>query len=99
MFLLSKLESFSNNFIEAWRFGKPLILTDAKWARAIAGNSAHYAKRDNTEEISYKTEELIMNNDLVEILTERGRKELLKHPKILDKTISEIAYLEKIAQQ
>jgi glycosyltransferase involved in cell wall biosynthesis len=36
------LESFSNNWVEAWASGKPLICTDADWARASCKNAAIY---------------------------------------------------------
>jgi glycosyltransferase involved in cell wall biosynthesis len=39
---ISLLESFSNNWVEAWAFGLPLITTDADWARASCGSSAIY---------------------------------------------------------
>jgi len=40
----SVLESFSNNFVEAWRMGLPLIVSDADWARDACGKGAIYVK-------------------------------------------------------
>ncbi len=39
---LSDLESFSNNYMEAWKAGLPLIASDRDFARAICGTSAVY---------------------------------------------------------
>ncbi len=39
---ISLLESFSNNFVEAWVMEKPLITVDAEWARSAAGDAAVY---------------------------------------------------------
>jgi glycosyltransferase involved in cell wall biosynthesis len=45
---IAKLESFSNNFIEAWTFKKLLILTDADWSKEICKDSAIYIDPENT---------------------------------------------------
>jgi glycosyltransferase involved in cell wall biosynthesis len=39
---LSDLESFSNNYMEAWKVGLPLIVSDRDFAREICGASALY---------------------------------------------------------
>jgi len=36
------LESFSNNWVEAWSSGRPLITTDAEWSRRSCGAAAIY---------------------------------------------------------
>jgi glycosyltransferase involved in cell wall biosynthesis len=36
------LESFSNNWVEAWAARKPLIVTKAEWARSSCGDAAAY---------------------------------------------------------
>jgi glycosyltransferase involved in cell wall biosynthesis len=44
---ISQLESFSNNFVEAWVMGKPLVTTNDEWARGAAENAAIYLNIDN----------------------------------------------------
>lgn len=41
---LSDLESFSNNYMEAWRARVPLVASDRDFAREICGDSAAYAE-------------------------------------------------------
>ena len=53
----SVLESFSNNFVEAWQMRKPLIVTDADWSREACGNAAIYV---NVENINETAEQIIM---------------------------------------
>lgn len=39
---MSDLESFSNNYMEAWKAGVPLVCSDRDFARHICGDSATY---------------------------------------------------------
>lgn len=39
---LSDLESFSNNYMEAWKVGVPIIASDRDFSRSICGESAVY---------------------------------------------------------
>jgi len=48
---LSDLESFSNNYMEAWKVGLPLIVSDRDFARAICGTSALYVDPHHTEAV------------------------------------------------
>ena len=46
----SVLESFSNNFVEAWRMEKPLIVGDTDWARDACGEGAVYVEPTDAAE-------------------------------------------------
>ncbi len=46
------LESFSNNYIEAWKMRKPLIVTKADWALDCCGEAAVYIDISNPHESS-----------------------------------------------
>src|SRR5690606_19830789 len=52
MILLSKLECFSSNIIEAFYFKKPLIIANEPWSRSVCENAALYVDRENPENIS-----------------------------------------------
>ena len=48
---LSDLESFSNNYMEAWKVGLPLIVSDRDFARSICGESALYVDPHDTQSV------------------------------------------------
>src|SRR5262249_52811670 len=48
---LSDLESFSNNYMEAWKVGLPLIVSDRDFSRAICGDSALYVDPHDAESV------------------------------------------------
>lgn len=41
---LADLESFSNNYMESWLVGRPILASDRDFARSICGDSAIYAE-------------------------------------------------------
>lgn len=47
---IARLESFSNNWVEAWAAGIPLITTDSDWARASCGDAAIYVNPSNPQQ-------------------------------------------------
>lgn len=51
---IALLESFSNNWVEAWAAKKPLISTDADWARASCGDAAIYIDPLNAKDAALK---------------------------------------------
>ena len=96
VFLLSKLESFSNNIIESWYYKRLLIISDEIWARSICNESAIYVQRDDSEVIANKIKEILNNIKLENLVIDRASKTLLNYPSINERTINEINYLKQI---
>ena len=94
--LMSKLESFSNNIIEAWAYKKPLLITDADWAKSICKDGAIYVNRNCANEIADTIYACIINSKSVNKIIENGVNQLLSYPSIQQKTIEEINYLKII---
>lgn len=50
--LISELESFSNNIIEAFACQVPLVVSDRDWARSICGDAAQYCNPLDPKDIA-----------------------------------------------
>jgi glycosyltransferase involved in cell wall biosynthesis len=77
MCTFSVLESFSNNFVEAWIMQKPLVVTDADWARDSCGEAAVYvdpASRDASATMVSLARDAILRMHLVA----QGSQQLMK---------------------
>jgi glycosyltransferase involved in cell wall biosynthesis len=98
VFLLSKLESFSNNIIEAWLFGKPLIISDEIWAHSICQEAAVYVNRDSVMDIAEKLCNLLDSNDSSNEMVKRGKDMLQQYPTIQDRMSEEIDYVRHVFQ-
>ena len=96
VFLLSKLESFSNNIIESYYFGKILVITDAKWSRSICRDIALYVDRNDSREITQKIFDLEMNNRKKKSLEEKIKAEILAYPTMREKVNKELKYIESL---
>ncbi len=94
--LMSKLESFSNNIIEAWNFKKPLIVSNEQWSNSICKNAAYYIQRESPGEIANSIDKLRQDKDLQNKLINEGTSQLNDYPSILEKTKSEILFIKKI---
>ncbi len=99
IFLLSKLESFSNNIIEAWYYKKILIVSDEPWARSVCKDSALFVKRNSITDISENIISLINDKELNERIIREGTKELLTYPTIKERTKQELEFLEYIHEK
>lgn len=79
MINVAYLESFSNNVVEAWALGKPLIITDAEWARRSCHDAALYLDIDNKASIvgSFKS---LLDKSIQTKLVKEGFKMLNKMP-------------------
>ncbi len=96
VFLLSKLESFSNNIIESWYFNKPLVVADEVWSKSICGNAAIYVNRDSVDDISDMIVNSLCDVDYLNSVIEAGRVQLEGYPSIDERICQEIEYLREI---
>lgn len=96
VFLLSTLESFSNNIIEAWSYNKPLLISDKEWAHGLCGNSALYVDRDDLYQVCLSIKKILNNTYLINSITQNGKNKLLEYPSIKEKTKSELNFINKV---
>jgi|SaaInlStandDraft_4_1057021.scaffolds.fasta_scaffold10304_2 glycosyltransferase involved in cell wall biosynthesis len=96
VFLLSKLESFSNNIIEAWRFHRPLICSDISWARSICQDAAYYVDRESAESIAFGIKKLLFDDNHYKKIVESGIEMLNVYPSIAQRTKEEFLFLETV---
>jgi len=94
--LLSKLESFSNNIIEAWYFKKPLFVTNSDWALSICGEAAFYVERDDACNILESVRNVINNKTKSKYYLDHAKSNLENFPSIKQKTIKEINILRSL---
>lgn len=94
--LLSKLESFSNNIIEAWRFKRVLVITDSEWSRSICNEAAFYVNRDSPKDIAEAIFKLSKDNELQRSIISNGLSEIEKYPTIAERMQIELAFLKLI---
>lgn len=94
----SRLESFSNNFIEAWRMKKPLVVTDADWARDSCGTAALYVNPENASETAEHLMNLMHSNTMAETLINEGDHQLAGYPTPAMKLIQYFQCMEEAEQ-
>jgi len=99
VFLLSQLESFSNNIIEAWYYQKPLLIADEIWAHSICDEAAFYTKRNDIKDIADKLCLLMDSEDLCSNLVEHGTIMLKQYPSIGERIVQEIEYVKQVHQR
>jgi len=95
MCTFSLLESFSNNFVEAWKMGRPLLVTDADWARDACGNAALYMNPEDAKSSAIALFSLTARSDLLEQLVTNGERQLSLYPTPREKNLQYIEHIEK----
>jgi hypothetical protein len=85
MINIAKLESFSNNFVEAWQMKKLLLVTDADWSRDSCGNAAFYLDVENLEILSNQLIGIITNNSLRNEIILNGENHIQSYPSPIEK--------------
>jgi len=96
VFLLSKLESFSNNIIESWFFKKPLIITDADWSKSICGEAALYVERNSINDIVDKIVSINSNDIMKKTIILNGNEKLKEYPSIEERINHEMEFLQYV---
>ena len=99
VFLLSKLESFSNNIIESWYFKKLLIVSNEDWSKSICKEGACFVERNSIRDIYNKILYLINNNDKLMSIIRNGDFNLNSYPNLIDKVKKEISYVKYIYEK
>lgn len=98
VFLLSKLESFSNNIIEAWMFGVPLVISDEEWSREICGDAAIYVDRLSAEQIVDTICQFDSSPEKIRDLLENAERRLTEYPSIESRVDAELEMLRSVYQ-
>jgi glycosyltransferase involved in cell wall biosynthesis len=96
VFLLSKLESFSNNIIESWYFDKVLVVADEPWSRGICKSAAVYVDRDSVEDIANKLRHCINDDNTVKNILAEGKMMLKKYPSIEQRITMEMEFIKYV---
>jgi len=78
--LPSQLESFSNTIAESWAMGRPLLIGDLPWARALCGGAAAYFPYD--DHVAAAERLLELKNDAAQRagLVAAGHRQLAQYP-------------------
>lgn len=77
---LSDLESFSNNYLEAWTAGVPIIASDRDFARHICQDSALFVDPHDVSASAPMICSAMHNEELKAKLVRRGRDLIKEHP-------------------
>ncbi len=92
----SLLESFSNNFVEAWAMSKPLLVTAKDWATKSCNQAALYINVDNQSELNQQVYSIINNLKAQQHAVECGLAQLTVHPTAEEKAEKYISAINKI---
>ena len=96
MILLSKLECFSSNIIEAYSFNKPIFIADEPWSRSVCRDAAIYVDRNNPEDIAAKIIQIVKDKTLYEFYVEKGSQSLKQFNTPTNKVEKQVEFLEFI---
>lgn len=96
VFLLSKLESFSNNIIESWFFEKILVISNEEWSNAICNDGALFVNRNKPLDIVNKILELENDIEKKSVIVEKANQILKSYPSIKEKVDLELNYLKSV---
>lgn len=96
MILLSRLECFSSNIIEAFTFQRPILLANEKWSKAACGDAAIYVNRDDPKDIAEKIIRLVRNEEVYNHYMKMGSDSLKNYNTPEGKVAKQVEFLEHI---
>jgi glycosyltransferase involved in cell wall biosynthesis len=90
---LSDLESFSNNYMEAWKVGLPLLASDRDFSRSVCGASALYVDPHDADSVLAGMRTISEDARVRRRLIEEGRRRLELLPNLKQRTALVMAQL------
>lgn len=94
----SLLESFSNNFVEAWSMRKPLFVTSSDWAIHSCGKAAIYINVDNQNLMNKQIANAINSPTILHNSIKNGDIQLTSYPSAKEKTLMYIEAINHVKQ-
>lgn len=95
--LMSLLESASNNVLEAWEARRPLLITDAAWARETCGDAAVYVRRNEPFHIAAQILRVASDPSVGEAVVRKGARALTDFPTASERASAVVAFAERTA--
>lgn len=77
---LSDLESFSNNYMEAWLMGRPILASNRDFARHICGDSALYVEPHDPNSLIAGLRRFARGEVDAEVMVKAGQEALARLP-------------------
>jgi glycosyltransferase involved in cell wall biosynthesis len=84
---IAKLESFSNNFVEAWQMERVLFVTDDEWAKDSCGDGAVYLDIYNHTSIALSIKNTMESKEFYSSTVKRGIEQLNSYPNPREKIL------------
>jgi hypothetical protein len=97
--LLSKLECFSSNVVEAWHFNKLLIISNLSWASSFCQDAALYVDRDSANDIAAKVEMMITKGEEMDAIIDKSQKLYADFSTPVSKVSMQVKFLEEIFEK
>lgn len=91
---LSDLESYSNNYMEAWKVGVPILASDRDFARSICGPSAMYVEPHDPDAVADAMLQCARNSDIAARLVSAGRSRIDALPTTRDRFHKIFSYID-----
>ncbi|PLK22554.1 hypothetical protein C0V72_14290 [Porphyrobacter sp. TH134] len=90
---IADLESFSNNYMEAWLTGRPLLVSDRDFARDTCGGSAIYVEPHDIASLVSGLRQFAKGQAEIAAMVAEGRQRLKRLPTIEQRTSQILALL------